>query len=283
MIIDAHTHIFPDDIRRHRERYFKGEPGFELLYRDTQKSRMASAEELLAVMDEQGVDVSVVFGFPWQQPETTRLHNNTVMAAVKRYPGRLVGLCCLDPFMKHPVAEIERCLEGGLSGVGELAFYDRGLDDDVLNALQPVMDFCFEQDLPVMLHTNEPVGHEYPGKAPMSLQQIVNLIRRFPRNTIILAHWGGGLFLYGLLKKELKPLLENIYFDTAASPFLYDNRVYRFAAEIIGVDHILFGSDFPLLKPERYFRELASSGLTDDQTAAIQGLSAARLLDIEVI
>jgi len=243
---------------------------------------MVGAEALVAVMDEQGVDISVVFGFPWQRPETAHLNNSYVMEAVKRFPDRLRGLCCLDPFMKDPVSEIERCLAGGLTGVGELAFYERGLDDDVLHALIPVMKYCLAKSLPVMIHTNEPVGHEYPGKAPMTLRQITGLIKRFPENKIILAHWGGGLFFYSLMKKEMKALLKNVYFDTAASPFLYDDRIYKIATEIIGADHILFGSDFPLLKPMRYFRELEDSGLATEQITAIRGLNAARIMNIEL-
>ncbi|MBT7151769.1 MAG: amidohydrolase [Deltaproteobacteria bacterium] len=282
MIIDCHTHIFPVEIRQQRETFFPQEPGFELLYRDIEKSKMVGAEELVAVMDEQGVDVSIVFGFPWQQAQTTQLNNTYVIEAVRRFPDRLVGLCCLDPFMKDPVSEIERCLAGGLAGVGELAFYDRGLDDEVLKVLTPVMEFSLEKNLPVMMHTNEPVGHEYPGKAPMTLHQITGLIKRFPENKIILAHWGGGLFFYCLMKKEMQALLKNVYFDSAASPFLYDNRIYKYATEMIGVDHILFGSDFPLLKPERYFREMELSGLATEQITAICGLNAARLMNIEV-
>ncbi len=281
MIIDCHTHIFPKEIRLQRQHFFSGESGFELLYQDIERSKMVGAQELVSVMDEQGVDTSVVFGFPWQRSETTHLNNSYIMEAVKRFPGRLLGLCCLDPFMKDPVSEIERCLAGGLTGVGELAFYDRGLDDEVLKALAPVMSFCLEKNLPVMIHTNEPVGHEYPGKAPMTLRQIAGLIKRFPENKIILAHWGGGLFFYSLMKKEMQGLLKNVYFDTAASPFLYEIRIYKYAIEMVGLDHILFGSDFPLLKPERYFKELEVAGLTTAQITAICGLNAARIMNIE--
>ena len=75
--------------------------------------------------------------------------------------------------------------------------------------------------------TNEPVGHAYPGKTPNTLAQIYRMVKRFPANTIVLAHWGGGLFFFNLLRKEVKEQLRNVYFDTAASPFLYDPAVYR--------------------------------------------------------
>jgi len=281
MIVDSHTHIFPERIRDRRVDFLQGEPGFSLLYADTLKSRLVGAEELIAVMDEQGVDRSVVFGFPWRSTATMRLHNTYVMEAVAAYPERLSGLCCLDPFVDNAVAEVERCIAGGLVGVGELAFYDRGLDSGVLDALEPVMRYCRVSDLPVMIHTNEPVGHRYPGKAPMTLEQITDLLQRFPDNRLILAHWGGGLLLFHLMKKGIKELLCNTWFDTAASPFLYDSRIYRVALDILGPDRILFGSDFPLLQPQRYFREMAEAGLTEEERAAISGLNAGQLFNLE--
>jgi hypothetical protein len=54
--------------------------------------------------------------------------------------------------------------------------------------------------------------------------------------------------------------------------------MYRIAGEIIGFEKILFGSDFPLLSPARYVKEIASEGLSPDQQKQILGLNAARLL-----
>jgi predicted TIM-barrel fold metal-dependent hydrolase len=149
-----------------------------------------------------------------------------------------------------------------------------------LDKLAPLMEICLDKDLPFLMHTNEPVGHLYPGKTPNTLKQIYALVTRFPENKIVLAHWGGGIFFFNLLKKEVKDHLKNVYFDTAASPFLYDPSIYRYAVEIAGVDKILFGSDFPLLKPARYFKELENAGLTRAQIDAVSGRNAARLLNL---
>lgn len=65
MKIDVHVHIFPPEIRENREKFFAGEPDFELLYAPP-KSRLVGVEELLTTMAEDGVDKSVVFGFPWR-------------------------------------------------------------------------------------------------------------------------------------------------------------------------------------------------------------------------
>jgi uncharacterized protein len=276
MIIDVHTHIFPKAVCDRREDYLDGEDAFRLLY-DSPKSRLIGAELLIASMDIHGVDRSVTFGFPWKNPEFYKINNDYVVASVQKYPDRLIGFCCLDVYSRGAVAEVERCLDAGLSGVGELAFYQSGIEPDALDRLSPIMDLCREKRLPVMIHTNEPVGHAYPGKTPNTLAQIYALAKMFPDNKIILAHWGGGIFFYTLLKKEVKEVLKNIYFDTAASPFLYSPEIYPAAIRMAGVEKILMGSDYPLLPPDRYFREIDSAGVSPRDRDKICGLNAAGL------
>ena len=149
--------------------------------------------------------------------------------------------------------------------------------------LAPVMDRCRQRNAPVMIHTNEPVGHIYPGKSPNTLSQIYSLPQRFPENRLVLAHWGGGLFFYALLKKEVRETLRNVYFDTAASPFLYKATIWETAARIVGADKLLFGTDYPLLKPSRYFKEIDASALDEADRGLIKGGNAAALLGLTVV
>jgi predicted TIM-barrel fold metal-dependent hydrolase len=282
MIIDAHTHIFPEKIRKNREKYYTDEPAFKKLYQSP-KSRLIGAREMLAAMDDCQVEKAVVFGFPWKASLHFKQHNDYISEVVNRYPQRFIGLGCFDPFSEGVAEEARRCLQkGGLSGIGELAFYQTGIENSSLLRLEPVMDVCRDLDLPVIIHTNEPIGHSYPGKTPNTLAQIYQLIQTFPQNKIVLAHWGGGLFFFSLLKKEVKESLKNVYFDTAASPYLYDADVYRLAIERVGVAKILFGSDFPLLSPIRYFDEMKTAGLTQDEMQKICGLNAAALFNVAV-
>ncbi|NTV43166.1 MAG: amidohydrolase, partial [Syntrophobacteraceae bacterium] len=65
MRVDVHTHIFPPEIVRDRERFFHGEPAFKLLY-DSPKARLAGARDLLESMERNGIDFSVCLGFPWR-------------------------------------------------------------------------------------------------------------------------------------------------------------------------------------------------------------------------
>jgi hypothetical protein len=277
MIIDFHTHIFPPDVRNNREKFFSSEPAFKLLYQSN-KSRLIGAGELIDAMDKEGVDKSVIFGFPWKNKAVFEPHNDYIIKMVQKFPDRFIGLGCFEPSGKNAVAEAERCITAGLSGIGELAFYETGIDDPALDRLSPIMMMCLENNLPVLIHTNESVGHDYHGKTPVTLAQIYGLIKRFPENKIVLAHWGGGLFFFGLMKKEVKESLKNVYFDTAASPYLYDSEVYEIADKIIGSDRILFGSDYPLLTPTRYFSEMEQTGLTRKKLGKIKGENARQLL-----
>jgi predicted TIM-barrel fold metal-dependent hydrolase len=282
MKIDAHVHIFPPEICRERERFFVGEPDFELLYANP-KSRLVGAEELLAVMDEDGVDCSIVFGFPWRDDGKSRLCNDYIIEQVQRHPDRLRGLACFGfDRPEAAAAETARCLEQGLSGVGELAFYVEGFTAAVVDRFAPVVEVLrSHRGSLLMLHTNEPVGHQYPGKSEVSLFQLYRFLKLYGDLPTIFAHWGGGFPFYHLLKKEFAEVTGNLYYDTAATPYLFQNRVYALGGELAGFDRILLGSDYPLLRPGRYFRDLAECNLTAEDLARICGGNAARLLGLK--
>ena len=68
MIIDFHTHIFPRKVRENREKYFSDETEFSLLY-SLPKSKLAGAQELVALMDAQGIDKVGCLWLPLEKPE----------------------------------------------------------------------------------------------------------------------------------------------------------------------------------------------------------------------
>lgn len=277
-MIDVHTHIFPPEIVQRREDFFSEDPAFRWLY-DSPQAKLVTAETLLQAMDEQGVEKSVIFGFPWRSLKLTRRHNDYILEAQHRSPRHLIAFACVNALESGAASEVERCLAAGCRGVGELAFYQEGLGDDMIAALRPIADLCQGYGVPLLLHANEPVGHSYPGKSPMQLGDLYNLVKAFSDLTLILAHWGGGLFFFNFLKKEVSATLKNVYFDTAASPYLYKPAIYRLAAEIIGPDKILFGSDYPLLPPSRYLKEMADGGLNPEHQEMITRQNAVKILE----
>jgi uncharacterized protein len=278
MILDAHTHVFPEEVCRRREEYFADEPAFRLLYADP-RSRLVSPTEMVAALAEEGVAAAVVAGFPWRTERFLKRHHEVILEAMRRWPQQLIGFCTVNPLEPGAVREVERCLAQGFRGVGEVAWYADDPGED-LACLAPIAELCQHYRVPLMLHTNDPVGPAYPGKAAVNLAAIYTIIRQFPKVTWILAHWGGGLPFYGLLKKEAPEVFTHVYFDTAASPYLYRPAIYRLAAEMIGPEKILFGSDYPLLPPSRYVKEMTEIGLPEDWRELILGKNLARLLHL---
>lgn len=277
MIIDSHTHLFPEQVRNDRSLFFDKEPEFKLLY-NSPRAKISTISELIDTMNIHGVDISVVSGFPWRNPDTARKNNDYILEAVQAHPDRIKGLACFDLTWEGAADEAIRCMDAGLSGVGELAFYLSGIDETAIKLLTPVMAALREHgNRPCMIHTNEPVGHPYPGKTPVTLEQIDCLTRAFPDNRIILAHWGGGIFFYHVMKKQIKENLKNIWYDTAASVFLYDPEIYDMAVQANVIDKVLFGTDFPLLTPDRYYADMDKSAMTTAHKAQVLGENALAL------
>src|SRR6266852_4160102 len=126
MLIDFHTHLFPPDVRDHRERYCTRDPWFNKLY-SSARARMVSADDLIAEMDASGVDASVAFSFGWSDPGLIRETNTYVLDAMRRYPGRIYGSAVLQPIAGlQAVYELERCAQAGIIGVGELMPHGQG-------------------------------------------------------------------------------------------------------------------------------------------------------------
>jgi len=242
------------------------------------KARLASEEEIIAYLDGSGIDKGVVFGFPWADHELVRENNDEVWAFHERYPDRIVPFAILSPVGGEANSrEASRTLAQGFSGIGELAVYHGGWSPSDFEALGPCIELARDAGVPVLIHVNEPVGHEYPGKVPVDFRGLLHTIEAHPHSDFILAHWGGGIFIYALMP-EVRKILARTYLDTAASPYLYSPDIYEIACRIMGQDKILFGSDFPLLGLERYLKDLEKIQLDETVQSAILGRNAERLL-----
>jgi predicted TIM-barrel fold metal-dependent hydrolase len=279
MIIDCHTHIFPDEMRKDREAFCERDPGFATIYKEA-KARMASAEELISSMDAAGVEKSVICGFSWSEPGLCALHNRYLLESAAKHSHRFIVFLSLP--LTNPdwsARELDRGLKGGAKGVGEIAFYRHEMTSQDVNAMKPVLTLLEEKGLPLLLHTNENLGHPYPGKGRTRLERFYEIILAFPRLRILLAHWGGGLPFYELMP-EVAKAMTHVYYDIAASPFLYSKKIYTVVSHIVGPEKILFGSDFPLISPQRYLQELEGSGLAAEDQKKILGLNIAGILNL---
>jgi len=257
MIIDAHTHIFPPEVISSREKYFTDQ-AFSLLY-NNDKSSMADASILLKYMDESGIDAAVAMSFPWRDAKTCSLHNSYMASVMKEFRGRIYcfGMVPLAPGRDEVFRRAKEIKGAGLAGIGEIGFYSEGFTRENALFLRHLLEAAGREDLPLCLHVNEPVGHMYSGKYKPGLDELYTILGEFREVSVILAHWGGGLFLYELMH-EVREALAHVYYDTAATPYLYGQGIYDAAIAAAGADKIIFGSDFPLLRMERYTGAMSS-------------------------
>jgi hypothetical protein len=279
MIIDFHTHIVPPKVKQNRDEYARRCRSFASIYSDP-KAKLATAEEIIAAMDKDGVDVSVVLNYGWSTLSLCAEVNDYILESVSRYPKRLVGFCSVVPSEDDAaLREVERCIKNGVKGIGELRLDDHLLKKHSPAVLQPIIDIIIKNNLILLTHASEPVGHQYSGKGTATPDLLYTLITAFPDLKLVCAHWGGGLPFYALMP-EVKNALKNVYFDTAASPFLYTPQVYSQVAQLVGADKILFGSDFPLIPQRRFLKEIAALDLPEDAKNKILAGNAKKLLGL---
>ncbi len=250
---------------------------FSLLYSQP-KARLATAEELLAAMDEAGIDLSVVLNIGWESHELCVETNDYILDSVSRYPRRLIGFCAIQPRAgEAAIAEIERCAGAGAKGIGELRSDVQEFDLTDVGTMKPIVDTTLKHDLVLLTHSSEPVGHEYSGKGSITPDILYSFITAFPELRLVCAHWGGGLPFYALMP-EVARALTNVLFDTAATPFLYKPEVFEQVSHTIGSDKILFGTDYPLMHQSRVLAQVRSAQLPEEAKVNILGANAEKLL-----
>src|SRR5690606_37654389 len=98
--------------------------------------------------------------------------------------------------------------------------------------------------VPFNLHVTDPLLR-VAGALPTPLEDYVQLAADHPDATFILAHWGGGLPFFEL-NPRVRRKLGNVFYDTAASPLLYDPAIFRHVCDVVGPERTLFGTDYPL-------------------------------------
>jgi predicted TIM-barrel fold metal-dependent hydrolase len=279
MIIDFHAHVLPPQVKSDRGRYARADQSFAQIYGNS-RAKIATAEDLLENMDKEGVDISVIVNYGWSTHELCTVTNDYIMEAVGHHPKRLIGFGAVADYQSDKsLAEIERCAKGGLRGLGELRPDMQPPGFTQKKPLEPMVNLIKRHKLIIMMHSSEPVGHIYPGKGLATPALLYWFITYFPGVTAVCAHWGGGLPFYALMP-EVRNALANVYFDTAASPFLYRPEVYRQVSQLVGAEKVLFGSDYPVMTPGRILREINAADLPEKDKNGILYGNARRLLGL---
>ena len=277
-IVDAHTHLFPAEIIADRSAYLLRDGWFGELYASP-LNVMVSPEELIASMDEAGIAVSVICGWPWQDPGLCRIHNDFLAAVHARFPERLAWLAIVNPLDPDCAGEVARCARLGAVGVGELNADAQGFAWNDPSSLGPMVDACQSLSIPILIHCSEPVGHSYPGKGTATPDRILRFLEAWPEIRVVAAHWGGGLPFYEMMP-EVARLTKNVIYDSAASTYLYIRDIFPVAERLVGSGRIVFGSDYPLLNQKRFLNRTIASSLREEAWGDVFGGNADRVFKL---
>ncbi len=276
-LIDAHVHLYPPEVDRDPAAWAvaNGERHWAVLCtRRRRDGRPVQAlpcvEELLRAMDAAGVGRACLLGWYWERPETCAGQNRFYATCVRAHPDRFSAFATVHPAAGRAAicAEMRRAHEEGLVGVGELSPHSQGysVDDP---AFCDALTLAAELGWPVNLHVTDPDSRPFPGRIDTPLTDFAQLARRFPQTKFVLAHWGGLL----PLRDPMVRALPNVWYDTAASPLLYDAGIWQRFFAVVPRDRVLFGSDYPLnLYPrasvesemKRFVAEARDGGATPD-------------------
>lgn len=291
MIIDAHTHRYPDEVIKDPIAFAQKQNENHWLELISPKGKTslqgwANREKMLGDMDHAKIDQAVLLGWYWENPETCELQNDFFTQCLQQDPSRFIAFLSFHSSLPNPIEELEKRRDQGFLGIGECHPWVQGSspkDPVWMNCLE----FASNAGWPVTFHVTEPVGHEYPGRVPTPFEDFQWIAGQFPNLKMILAH-AGGLFPFYELNPKIRPALENVYYDLAACPLLYESSLYRKLIDVVGHKKILWGTDYPLRilpkhQPEADFSSFKDllcqeAELTQEEQDAIFGNNLLSLL-----
>jgi hypothetical protein len=259
MIIDGHTHVYPDAVAK---RAIGGAPGDLKRYGD------GTVGSLTEVMAASGVDRSVCLGVA-NSPDGVDKANRF---AGSLDPARFVGFGSVHPGLS-PEDNVASLRAHGLRGAKVHAmFQNLRLDDPRLLATLDAMSGEFA----VIIHVGA-AGAD-PGER-CSPAMLADIVRQFPRLDVIACHFGG----YRRFDEAVETVIGlPVHVDTSWPPSLATLAPERVRAVIEkhGPERVVFASDWPMADPAAEIEAIRALGLSDDDTEAVLGGNLARLLDL---
>ena len=277
MIIDFHTHTFPDKIA------------------DAALTKLRAASHTLSFTDgtvtglkrsmkDASIDRSVVLPVATNPQKVQSI--NDLSATLTEKEG-LICFGCVHPDMENAKGEIARIAKMGIKGIKIHPVY-QGVDIDDLRFLR-ILDAAAENGLIVVTHNGDDIG--FPDVVHCTPQMARNALRQVGDVKLVLAHMGG----WKNWNEVADALLDtSAYLDTAFSlgalvqsePRHYSPEEERLLSEedfcalvrAFGAHRILFGTDSPWSDQKREVEAISALPLTEDEKKSIFSENAKQLL-----
>ncbi len=260
MIIDFHTHCFPDAIAARAVPMLSERSGIPHFADGT-------VADLRASMRRSGIAASVLLQIATKPAQTPNVNT----WAIRQNSTDIVGFGSVHP--EHPRwrDEIDRIAGAGLKGLKLHPDYQEFFVD--AEPLKPIYEHALARGLILLLHAGVDVGLPEPVHCtPARLLAVYDILRH---GTVVLAHMGGWR-LWREVEAELAG--SAFHFDTSYSAADLPPEDFRRLIRKHGAQRILFGSDSPWADQGAALADVRALGLDPAEEAAILGGNAARLL-----
>jgi predicted TIM-barrel fold metal-dependent hydrolase len=240
-IINSHCHLIDTSVvfspeNLHQLEYIKSIPTFANL---DQVKEMVSLNNLLAQIDEAGIDKTVLFAL---EAPLLYASNEFVASICEKHPSRFIGFASINPNKKDACEQLQFAIENlSLKGLKLHPPLQNFYPNDHL--LWPVYALASEMGIPVVFHVGStPFGSLVKLKQadPLLIDDIAN---DFPKLKIILTHLGTLWHNESLMITEKHP---NVYIDTAAYPYEIMEILTEKLIMRVGCEKFIFGTDFPM-------------------------------------
>lgn len=280
MIVDFHTHIFPDKIAA---------AALDKLQHmsHTRPFTDGTRDALAASMQAAGIDCSLVLPVATNTHQVSRV--NDASARLNEQGSGILSFGCMHPRLEDWEQELERIVQLGLKGIKIHPVYQDTDIDDV--RFLRILSKCARLGLIVITHAGMDVG--FPGKVNCSPAMLRRALDRVGPLNMVLAHMGGWRNW-----PEVADLLSDtgVYLDTSFSLGamtdngdgyygygeleLLDGEGFMSLVRAFGAEHILFGTDSPWGGQTEDLRAIRALPLTGEERDAILGQNACRLLGL---
>lgn len=244
-VIDSHTHVYPDAIA------LKASQSTGRFY-DIEMSHDGRVETLLGRMDEAGVDRAVLLPVP-TTPRQVDSVNRFVKETVQAHPGRFIGFGGVHPHSEQLERDVEMVLSGGFCGIKlHPEIQQVSIVDEGCSRLFELV----EGRLPVYIHAGDPRYH------CSNPDQVVKVLDRFPRLTLVCAHLGGWSewnYVGDYLAER------GVWVDTSSALYAITPQHAYGLIKRYGCDRVFFGSDYPMWDPADELSAVRALGLTGEE------------------
>lgn len=265
MVIDFHTHIFPETIALKTIELLEEKGGLKATTDGTLTG-------LLASMKDCNVDLSVIMPVATKPSQLESINQYACMVN-EQYKGRLISFGGIHPDCLDYKKELKIIKNAGLKGIKIHPDYQGVMIDDI--RYMNIIDYASELGLIILTHAGLDIGMPDPIHCPPN--RMAKVLNSIQPEKMILAHLGGWQ-QWDAVEEYI--IGKNVYLDTA---FIFDFMDREQAKRMIlahGFDKILFATDSPWASALSGIEYIESLALSLVQKDAIYSVNARKLLDI---